>query len=305
MKNVIITGANGFVGYWLTREMQKNGVRVTAIIKDKNENISMFSEFENIKFVYCDLANLKNLPNLLYNKSYDTFYHLAWISAGGPGRADYSIQLKNTKYACDAVEVAKKLGCKKILFSGTITEKIAENILNLSSKAQNNIYGVCKHMTHCLIDIESKRHNIDYIWMQFSNLFGPFSVNGNIVGYTINELLNGREAQFGPANQIYDLLYIEDLVYAAYLLGEKKTTKNCYYIGSGDIHPLSFYLKQIGQILGNPELIRIGARPDDGTRYEKSWFDISTLVKDTTYKPCFSFEEGIIRTIKWMKNKKY
>ena len=46
MKKVIVTGANGFVGYWLIRELQNNGIYVTAIIKDENENISMLNEFK-------------------------------------------------------------------------------------------------------------------------------------------------------------------------------------------------------------------------------------------------------------------
>lgn len=301
MKSSVVTGANGFVGYWLIRELSKHGVKVTAVIKDENENISMLSEFDNVDIVYCDLSQLKSLPNKIGNKEYDTFYHLAWIAAGGAGRADYALQLKNVQYACDAVGVAKQLGCRKILFAGTVTEKIAENILNLSGKAVNNIYGICKHTTHCLVDVESKKQDIDYVWMQFSNLYGPYSINGNIVGYTIKELLQGHEATFGPANQIYDLLYIEDLVYAAYLLGESETKHHSYYIGSGQLRILSDYLNEIGAICGKKELVKIGARPDDGTRYEESWFDITPLTEDTGYVPQVTFEKGVRETIEWMK----
>ena len=301
MKRVIVTGANGFVGYWLIRELSRNGISVTAVIKDTNENISMLSGFDKVDIVYCDLSELESLSDIISARDYDAFYHLAWISAGGDGRADYAIQLQNVKYACDAVKVAKKLGCKKILFAGTVTERIAQNILNLSGKAVNNIYGICKHTTHCLVDVESKRQDIDYVWMQFSNLYGPYSINGNIVGYTIKELLQGHEATFGPANQIYDLLYIEDLVYAAYLLGEKETKHHAYYIGSGKMRILSDYLKEIGEICGKPELVKIGARPDDGTRYEEDWFDITSLKNDTGYSPRVSFPDGVRRTIDWMK----
>lgn len=301
MENAIVTGANGFVGYWLIKELCKNGVRVTAIIKDTNENISMLSEFEGMDIVYCELAELETLKDKITARGFDAFYHLAWISAGGAGRADYAVQLQNVKFACDAVGVAKALGCKKILFAGTVTEKIAENILNLSGKAVNNIYGICKHMTHCLVDVESQRQGIEYVWMQFSNLYGPYSINGNIVGYTIKELLLGNEAKFGPANQIYDLLYIEDLVYAAYLLGGSATKTHCYYLGSGKPRILSEYLMEIGEVCGMPEFIQIGARPDDGTRYDKDWFDITALKEDTGYSPKVAYKEGLRETIKWMK----
>lgn len=301
MKKVIVTGANGFVGYWLIRELKQNGISVVAIIKDENENISMLNEFEDISIIYCDLSNLSSLEEKITDRDYDAFYHLAWIAAGGAGRADYTTQLNNVKYACDAVKVASYLGCKKILFAGTVTEKIAENILNLSAKAQNNIYGICKHLTHCLVDIECKKQNIDYVWMQFSNLYGPYSINGNIVGYTIKELLLGNDASFGPAQQIYDLLYIEDLAYAAFLLGEKKSRKNSYYIGSGQPRVLADFLNEIGVICGMAEKVKIGVRPDDGTRYEKEWFDITPLIEDTGYLPRVTYREGILKTINWMK----
>ena len=301
MKKAIVTGANGFVGYWLIRELQQHGIQVTAVIKDENEDTSMLNEFTGINVVYCDLSNLDSLSEKITNKDFDVFYHLAWVSAGGTGRADYTIQLNNVKYACDAVSVASSLGCKKILFAGTVTEKIAENILNISAKAQNNIYGVCKHLTHCLVDIECKKQNIDYVWMQFSNLFGPYSINGNIVGYTIKELLSGKEASFGPAQQVYDLLYIEDLVYAAYLLGEIDIVRNCYYIGSGRPRILADFLNEIGNICGMPEKVKIGVRPDDGTRYDVKWFDITPLIEDTGYLPRVSYQEGILQTINWMK----
>lgn len=301
MKKVIVTGANGFVGYWLIRELYNNNVHVTAVIKDENENISMLSEFKNIEIVYCDLEHLESLVDKIAIKDYDVMYHLAWVAAGGIGRADYSLQLKNVKYSCDVVHVAKELGCKKILFAGTITEKIAENILNLSGKAINNIYGICKHTTHCLVDVECQNVGIDYVWMQFSNLFGPYSINGNIVGYTIKELLQGYDASFGPAQQPYDLLYIEDLVYAAYLLGEKQTKKHCYYLGSGDIRILADYLREIGKVCGLEDKIKIGVRPDDGTRYDEKWFDVTPLKTDIGYSPRVSFQEGLLRTINWMK----
>ena len=155
MKKVIVTGANGFVGYWLIRELSKHDIKVTAIIKDTNENISMLSEFKDVNIVYCDLSQLEALPQSISDRDFDAFYHLAWVSAGGAGRADYTVQLNNVKYACDAVKVASQLGCKKILFAGTVTEKIAENMLNLSGKAVNNIYGSLLSFSKVFFDFNS------------------------------------------------------------------------------------------------------------------------------------------------------
>lgn len=302
MKKVIVTGANGFIGYWLLRELVSNNVNVVAVVKDEEEDISCISGLKGVRIVYCDLNNISHLEFVIKEYGFDAFYHLAWISSRGVGRADYDLQLSNVRYACDVVKVAKNLQCKKILFAGTITEKIAENILNIPEKAENNIYGICKHTTHCLVDIECKKYNMPYIWMQFANTFGPNSIDGNIVGYAVKELLNNREARFGPAAQPYDVLYVKDLVYAAYLLGEKSTSKKSYYIGSGKPRILSEWLFEIAELCNKSEFLQIGARPDDGLKYDISWFAIDDLMCDTGFYPRYDFRSGIQEMLNYINN---
>ncbi len=301
-KRVIVTGANGFVGYWLIRELTKAGVEVTAVLKDRNERTNMFDGMHGVSFVYCDLSQLATLTESIQERGFDAFYHLAWIAAGGNGRSDYSIQLSNVKYACDAVHIAASLRCKKILFAGTISERLTANIFNKEAPSANEIYAVCKDFTHALTHIISRNDHIDCIWMQFANLFGPYSVNGNIVGYTIKSLLNDTEATFGPADQIYDLLYIEDLAKAATALGLNEVFSDVYYIGSGKPRKLKEYLVEIGEIMQKPQLIKIGARLDDGTRYDVSWFSIDKLHKATGVTPSTNFRDGIEQTVDWMSN---
>lgn len=300
-KTAIVTGANGFIGQWLVRELTKNGNEVIAIIRNESEDISMFIDNPLIQFVYCDLEDLYNLPNLVPKKSYDLFYHLAWVAAGGSGRSDYNIQIRNVKYCCEAVNVAKTLNCKKILFAGTLSERLSKKIVEKDTIAQNDVYAICKDFAHSLIHVECKKKGIEYVWMQFANVFGPYSVNGNIVGYTISELLSDNTATFGPSDQIYDLIYIEDLVNAAYRLGMSKKAIGYYYVGTGTPRLLKEYLLEIGEILKKTSLIKIGARQDDGTRYSKDWYDISKLTRDTGFISEFEFKEGIVKTIDWMK----
>ena len=80
MKSSVVTGANGFVGYWLIRELSKHGVKVTAVIKDENEDISMLSEFDNVNIVYCDLSQLKSLPNIIGNVWEKEELMILWFS---------------------------------------------------------------------------------------------------------------------------------------------------------------------------------------------------------------------------------
>ena len=58
--------------------------------------------------------------------------------------------------------------------------------------------------------------------MQFSNIYGVGNKTGNLVSYTLGELMAGKEAAFGPALQPYDFIYVDDLIEAVYRLGFKE-----------------------------------------------------------------------------------
>jgi nucleoside-diphosphate-sugar epimerase len=80
-------------------------------------------------------------------------------------------------------------------------------------------------------------------------------------------------------------------------LGEKKVSKNYYFIGSGEPRLLKDYLLEIGKAYGRPDLIKIGVRPDDGILYTFDMFDISSLENDIGDYVSKSFTEGIRYTI--------
>ena len=133
--------------------------------------------------------------------------------------------------------------------------------------------------------------------MQFSNIYGPQNKTGNLVSYTIEQLSKGNEASFGPALQPYDLVYIDDILEAIYRLGIKETKQNSYFIGSGKPRILKDYLLEIGEAYNRSELIKIGARPDDGIKYDMAMFDTQPLVDDIGEYVTAPFEEHIRYTI--------
>ncbi|EWM55877.1 NAD-dependent epimerase/dehydratase family protein [Streptococcus thermophilus] len=298
MKKAIVTGANGFIGRWLIKELLRREIEVIAVLRNKESKINFVSD--KVKIVYSELDSILDLYNNIEDRDIDVFYHLAWEGTAGKSRADYSMQLSNAKYACDSAVVAKKIGCKKFIGIGTITENIAQNILNIPAKAENTIYGIAKHTTHCMLDIVCKNIEMPYVWAQLSNIYGTDNTTGNIISYTLSELKTGKRPTYSKAEQPYDLMSVEDTAVALYLLGEKNTTKNQYFIGSGKPQILSEYLLAIGSIFGDTSKIGIGERPDDGLTYDLAWFDTTDLETDTGFKTKRSFEENMEEIIKSM-----
>lgn len=302
MKKAIVTGANGFVGTWLVKELSSHGVIVYAIIKDENEDISAISDLPGVRIIYCDLDNIDKLSQLIKGRDIDCFYHLAWVGSGGALRADYKVQLKNSEYSCSAAAAAKEIGCKSFLAAGSITEMIADQTLSLDNVSQNMMYGICKRTTHLLLNVYCKTIGIKLVWMRFSNIYGPGDATGNLISYTLSSLLSGERPSFSKGAQPYNFIFVKDLAYAQYLLGEKDAPAGEYFLGSGGSRKLCEYISEIPKIVGSDCGVGIGERAEDGIVYEKSWFDISRLQDATGFMPQYSFEEGIRRTAEWLKH---
>ena len=115
MKKVIVTGANGFVGSAVCKELSKNGIKITAVVRNKQSNIERIKNIRNLKIIYCDMASYKDLASVVKERDYDCFYHFAWNGSAGALRGDYNVQLDNVRFSCDSVEAAKILGCKRYL----------------------------------------------------------------------------------------------------------------------------------------------------------------------------------------------
>ena len=120
MKKAVITGATGSIGHALINKLLREGVDVTVLYHKGSPRISTIPDGEHIKKIPCSLDEMKSLiPN---EKDYDVFYHLAWAGTTGATRDDADLQLKNIEYTLDAVELAKKMGCRKFIGTGSQAE---------------------------------------------------------------------------------------------------------------------------------------------------------------------------------------
>ena len=113
MKNVLVTGANGFIGKCLIKKLIAEGINVTAVVRKTFDDEECYSG-QRLSVVYCDLGNIESLAAQLDKGSvFDAVYHLAWGGTSGDARADYSVQCNNIKYTLDVIELAARLKIKR------------------------------------------------------------------------------------------------------------------------------------------------------------------------------------------------
>lgn len=298
MKNVIVTGGNGFIGSSLIKKLVANGIKVVAVdITFQGERLPDSELITKIESCV-DASLVEKLPV----EEYDAFYHLAWKGVNGADKANPSVQLANIQMAIDCADICKKLNVKKYLCAGTVAENATFSLPNLEKTSGGMMYGVAKHACRLILEDYCKNIGQQFVWMQFSNIYGVGNKTGNLVSYTLGELMTGNEATFGPALQPYDFIYVDDLIEAVYRLGEKETNKAFYYIGSGSPRQLKEYLLRIGQLAGYADKVGIGIRPDDGIKYSMDMFCNDDLVDAVGEYVSTDFDNGINKTIEWLKS---
>lgn len=92
MKTAIVSGANGFVGNAVVKELLSNGYRVYALV---NKNTANIPKDPNLTTIHCSVDELD--PVIKEIEGCDVFFHFAWSGSAGPERANVDLQLKNAQ----------------------------------------------------------------------------------------------------------------------------------------------------------------------------------------------------------------
>lgn len=302
MRTAVVSGANGFVGSAVVRELLANNYRIVALVRDGHRN--NIPQDERITCISCDLSELATLKEKLPQDSYNVFYHFAWAGSAGPARADTSLQLRNAQWTVDALRSAKAIGCSRFVCAGSIMEHetMAAAYTQGNKPGVGYIYGGGKVIAHIMCMSVAAQIGIDLLWPEITNAYGVGERSPRMVNTTIQKCIRGEAPQFTAGTQNYDFVYIEDVARAFRLIGEKGRPFHEYLIGSSTARPLKEFLLEMQAAIA-PELdFHFGDVPYTGVDLPLSKFDCSQTEADTGFRAQISFAEGCKRTRDWWEH---
>lgn len=302
MKKAIVTGANGFVGTAVCRELSERGIKVIAIIRNEEENVSQIRNLPGLRIVYADLADFKNLGQKILERDIDALYHFAWVGSAGPLRGDADVQLDNIRYTCDTVRACSRMGCGRFVFASSIMEyEVSAVMASDSTPSINTLYSSAKIAADYMARTLAGSLGIDYIRAVISNIYGPGELSPRLINTSIRKMLKGEHCAFSAGDQLYDFIYISDAAKTFAAIGEKGIANRTYYIGNQEPRPLREFLLQMRDCV-NPDIeIGLGEIPFNGVSLTYREFDIDAVKSDTGFVPEIDFRTGIDRTITWIK----
>lgn len=304
MKKTIVTGANGFVGSNVCKELCNQGIKVYAVVKDEQENIENIKNLPNIQIIYCHLNNISTLENKIPDRDIDVFYHFAWVGSAGPLRCDEEIQLQNALWTVQALRTADKMNCKKFVNAGSIMEKETYTAVYTqeSKPALPYIYGAGKLIARSICKPIANSLSIDLCWAVITNAYGAGEFSPRFVNSTIRKIIANEPLQFTSATQNYDFIYIDDVAKAFVAIGKYGKANKEYTIGSGNAKPLKEFILEMQQTLAPNATLIFGDVPFTGVNMPLSAFDTTDTETDCHFKPTVSFAEGTRLTMDWIKS---
>ena len=302
MKKAIVTGANGFVGAAVCKELTDQGIEVIAVVRHLDEASMGITRNCGIRVIYSDLSNFSKLAEIIPDRDVDILYHFAWVGSAGPLRGDAEVQIKNVQYTCDTVRACAAIGCKRFVFASSIMEyEIEAAMAKEITPGINTLYCSAKVAADFMARTIAGSLEIDYIRAMISNIYGPGEQSQRLINTSIRKMLKGEHCAFSAGEQLYDFIYITDAAKIFVAIGKNGKCNRTYYIGSQEPKPLKVFLEELRDSIDPNIEIGLGELPFDGVSLTYKEFDINAVKEDTGFVPAISFSEGVKNTIAWIK----
>lgn len=290
---IAITGATSMLGVATINECIKKQYYVIAFVRKNSENLIRLPKSNLIKIISCDLNEICNLD--VNELQADLFIHLGWAFTDKNGRNDVSKQIRNIEYTIDAIQLAKRMGCKKLIGAGSQAEY---GIINEKLKSTTKInpivpYGVAKFSAGKLANIECKKIGMEFNWIRILSVYGKYDNKNSLLSYAINCAKNNKLIEMTKGEQIWDYLNEKDAGEGILSIAEKGINGKVYILGSGTGRELKEYILEMISIINPNCPIGFGMIPYSETQPMYLVADITELTNDTGWVPKIDFVTGI------------
>lgn len=129
MKKAIVTGATGFIGKFLVRELVKQNVEVIAVVRRGTKNLNTINALP-VKIVECNIADYHMLPDMIADRDIDVVFHIAWQGVSDLDARNEAIQMQNLQSTLDLIDAMHimRIGC----FIGCGSMHEAESLVEMN-----------------------------------------------------------------------------------------------------------------------------------------------------------------------------
>lgn len=304
MKSAIITGADGFIGRHLVEKMLDEGIETFAVTRNGNNNLlNYYNGISNFHQIVMDSEHISDYYDI-FPDNVDVMYHLVWSGVSGELRNNFRTQFSNINITMAYLNLAADKGIKRVILPGSTNEYLySRTALNKNAfPTPSDAYGSVKVALRYLCAQFAKQHHIEFIYTIITGIYAADRHDNNVISYTINKLLKHEKPSLTKLEQLWDYVYIDDVIDALIAIGKYGHDGAVYSIGHGDNWPLANYIKIIHESIDSSLPLGIGEKMYEGNVLPSSCVDLTDIERDTGFVPRVKFEDGIMSVINRMKS---
>lgn len=300
MKKVVITGCTGFLGGTLTRTLLTQDVIVYGV--DINED--KLKQFKNDKFipVVAGFEEYAKMSEMIKDRNIDVFFHFAWAGGFTTAIRDYKLQMSNAGFAGDAVVAAHSIDAKKFVYANTYNQYEIINFLESETfePRYTCIYSAGKTAASLICRTLAHNLGIEYSAGLIPMPYGENNYSKQLVNVVINCLNNGETPKLVEGNNLYDLVYVQDIIDALIAIGERGKNKKEYYVGHRKLKTFKEWMIEIRDEIAPDVELKFGEF-EDNQQIDYNKVDLESLYRDTGWECHYELKDKIKSTAQWVK----
>jgi len=313
MKKILITGADGFIGSHLTETLVKAGYSVKAFVYYNSFNSwgwldTLPNNIKNeIEIFTGDIRDSNGVRKAVNNC--DTIFHLAaLIGIPFSYHSPESYIDTNIKGTLNILQAGKDENVDKILVTSTSEVYGTAKFVPITEEHPyqgQSPYSATKIGADRLAESFYRSFNMPIAIVRPFNTFGPRQSARAVIPTIITQLINGQdEIKLGDLSPTRDLVYVQDTVQgfieiakSPKTIGSEINIATQSEISINDLAEMLIHkINDKAKIISDFNRIR-----PKNSEVERLFGSNEKIKKLTNWKPRFSLEEGIDRTIKWFK----
>ena len=314
-KRVLVTGASGMVGSWLTQWLASSGAYTVAFIADTDPQSELVRSgtINKVSVVNGRLENYEDVERAINNHEVDSIFHLgAQPIVGAADRAPrhtFESNIQGTWNLLDACRVLSPL-VKRIVVASSDKAYGTQPILPYTEDMSMNgdhPYEVSKSCTDLISTTYARTYGTPVTIARCGNIYGGGDLNWNrIVPGTFRSLLRGEQPVLrSDGTFVRDYLHVDDIVSAYLTLGEQ--TDKPEFAGQGfnfsDESPLTVMqiYKAICEAAGwkDTEPLILNAASSE---IKDQYLDSTKAHNVLGWRASVTLEDGLKRSFDWYRN---
>jgi len=310
MKNVLVTGAAGFIGSHLTEALVRRGDKVAAFVRYNSSNSWGWLDTapaevrKQLEVVKGDLKDADAVRKAV--KGRDVVYHLGALIA-----IPYSyvhpndFVQTNVNGTAHVLQACLEAGARLVHTSTSEVYGTARRVpIDEEHPLQGQSpYSASKIGADKLAESFHLSFRLPVTTLRPFNTYGPRQSARAVIPTIISQALTGDRVKLGSLDPVRDLTFVDDTVRGFLLAGEKEEgIGQTLNLGTGQAVTIGDLAKKIIAIIGRPIRIETDAeriRPQ-GSEVMRLLSDPSRAKKALGWEAQIALDEGLRRTIDWI-----